>query len=181
MTTAGFLAGGGEMGALMRAHDWDRSPLGPPDAGPTGLKTAVTICLGSEFPMLIWWGPELVKLYNDGYKPVLGDKHPSALGAPGRQVWPEIWDVIGPMLTGVMKRGQATWSEDQLLVMNRRGYDEETYFTFSYSPIRDEHGAVGGVFTAVTETTERVLGTRRLTALTRLGDLTADAHSRAEV
>ena len=180
MTTAGFLAGGGEMGALMRAHDWERSPLGPPDGWPAALRSAVSICLGSQFPMLIWWGPELVMLYNDGYRPMLGDKHPASIGAPGRPVWSEIWDVIGPMLDGVTERGEASWAEDQLLVMNRRGYDEETYFTFSYSPIRDDHGAVAGIFTAVTETTERVLGTRRLLAVTRLAELMSEASTRED-
>jgi len=181
MTTAGFLAGGGEMGALMRAHDWEHSPLGPPAGWPASLKTAVSLCLGSDFPMLIWWGPELVLLYNDAYRPMLGDKHPSSLGAPGRAVWGEIWEVIGPMLSTVLERGESTWSEDQLLLMNRHGYLEETYFTFSYGPIRDDPGAVAGVFTAVTETTERMLGTRRLLALTRFADLTAPARTHAEV
>src|SRR5690349_3777352 len=183
MTTShspGFLAGGGDMGALMRAHDWERTPLGAPHDWPSTLKTAVSICLGSEFPMLIWWGPELLMLYNDGYRPMLGDKHPASLGSPGRVVWSEIWDVIGPMLDRVMPGGESTWSENQLLLMRRKGYLEETYFTFSYSPIHDDRGEVAGVFTAVTETTEQVLGTRRLLALARLAELTSDARTREE-
>ena len=178
---AGFLSGGGEMGALMRSLDWSRTPIGPAEAWPAPLRTAVSICLSSRFPMLIWWGPELVKLYNDPYRPILGDKHPAALGRPGREAWPEIWDVIGPMLDGVMATGEATWSADQLLLMERTGYMEETYFTFSYSPIRDDDGAVAGVFTAVTETTEQVIGTRRIQTLARLSARMAEAASREEV
>ncbi len=168
-TTNAVLAGGGEMGALMRTLDWSATPLGPVGDWPQSLRTSVSICLASRFPMLIWWGPELVMLYNDAYRPILGaTKHPAAMGQRGRECWPEIWDVIGPMLTGVLARGDATWSEDQLLLLNRNGYVEECYFTFSYSPIRDESGGIGGIFTAVTETTERVLGERRLRTLRAL-------------
>jgi PAS domain S-box-containing protein len=160
------------MGALMRSLDWSRTPIGPVSAWPQSLRTAVSVCLSSRFPILIWWGPELVKLYNEAYRPMLGDKHPTSMGQAGRECWPEIWHIIGPMLDGVLERGEATWSEDQLLVLERRGYAEECYFTFSYSPIRDESGGVGGVFTAVTETTERVLAGRRMVTLR---DLAADA------
>src|SRR5579883_1897248 len=160
-----LFAGGGEMGMLMRSIDWSQTPLGPKEQWPQSLRTAVSICLASRFPILIWWGPELVKLYNDAYVPMLGDKHPRALGAPGREVWPEIWEIIGPMLTGVIERGEATWSDDQMLPLQRKGFTEECYFTFSYSPIRDEDGAIGGIFTAVAETTERVIGERRLATL----------------
>src|SRR5690242_12587265 len=105
---------GGEMGALMRAVDWAATPIGPVASWPQSLRTAVSICLMSRFPMLIWWGPELVMLYNDAYRPMLGaTKHPRAMGQAGRDCWPEIWDVIGPMLGGVVERGQATWSDDQ--------------------------------------------------------------------
>jgi len=117
----GFLSDGGEMGERMRAFDWSTSSLGEPAGWPGTLKTAVSICLSSRFPMLLWWGPELTMIYNDPYAPILGDKHPGALGSSGQSVWPEIWDVIGPMLAGVMERGEATWSRDQLLVMNRNG------------------------------------------------------------
>ncbi len=184
-TTDAVLAGGGEMGALMRALDWSATPLGPVGDWPQSLRTSVSICLASRFPMLIWWGPELVMLYNDAYRPILGaTKHPAAMGQRGRECWPEIWDVIGPMLTGVLARGDATWSEDQLLLLNRNGYVEECYFTFSYSPIRDESGGIGGIFTAVTETTERVLGERRLRTLRALASAveartTEDACHRA--
>jgi PAS domain S-box-containing protein len=166
-----FLAGGGEMGARVRALDWSKTPLGPIATWPQSLKTSVSTCLNSRFPMLVWWGPELVKIYNDAYRPLIGSKHPWALGSPGREVWPEIWNVIGPMLNQVMERGEATVSEDLLLLLERDGYGEECYFSFSYSPIRDESGLVGGVFTPVIETTERVIGARRLHTLRDLASV----------
>jgi PAS domain S-box-containing protein len=154
------------MGALMRSIDWARTPLGPIESWPQSLRTSVSICLSSRFPILVWWGPELVMLYNDAYRPILGAaKHPQAMGRGGREVWPETWPILGPMLEGVLTQGEATWSDDQLLLLDRNGFLEECYFTFSYSPIRDESGRVGGVFCAVTETTWRVLGERRLQTL----------------
>jgi PAS domain S-box-containing protein len=148
--------------------DWASTSIGPRDLWPQSLRTSVSICLASRFPILIWWGPELIKIYNDAYAPILGAKEPHALGAPGREVWPEIWPVIGPMLDQVLNEGRATWSDDQLLLMERHGYQEETYFTFSDSPSLDESGGVGGIFTAVFETTNRVLGERRLDTLRQL-------------
>nr|WP_294564768.1 ATP-binding protein [uncultured Rhodopila sp.] len=174
-----FLAGGGEAGALMRACDWSRTPLGPPESWPQSLRTSVSTCLNCAFPILIWWGPELVKLYNDAYSEILGAKHPAALGAAARDVWPEIWDVIGPMLGGVMSRGEATRAEDLLLLLHRRGFGEECYFCFSYSPIRDETGGIGGVFCPVIETTGRVIGARRLNLLRDIAEQSADAASAA--
>ncbi len=172
------LAGGGEMGALMRDMDWTATPLGPVENWPQSLRTALSICLDSRFPILIWWGPELVMLYNDAYRPMLGaTKHPHALGSRGEDCWPEIWDLIGPMLRGVVANGEATWSDDQMLPLDRNGYIEECYFTFSYSPIRDETGGIGGVFTAVTETTARVLGERRMRTLRDLATRTARART----
>ena len=170
-----------EMSALVAAAHWSDGPLGDPQGWPQSLRTAVGICLASRFPILLWWGPELVMIYNDAYRPMLGQsKHPRALGSPGREVWGEIWDVIGPMLDQVMAGGGATWSHDQLLVLDRNGYPEECYFTFSYSPITDEAGGVGGVFCAVTETTERVVGERRLATLAEMAALMG-APSRADV
>ncbi|MGN6184091.1 MAG: PAS domain-containing protein, partial [Thermoanaerobaculia bacterium] len=157
--------------------DWSKTSIGSRAQWPQSLRTAVSICVDSRFPILIWWGPDLIKIYNDAYAPILGDKHPSALGAPGRTVWPEIWPVIGPMLDQVIHEGKATWSDDQLLMMNRHGYLEETYFTFSYSPIRDESGGIGGIFTAVTETTSRVIGERRLDTLRQLAASAGNAKS----
>lgn len=166
---AHIFASGGEMGRLMQSIDWAQTPLGPTDLWPQSLRTALSICLSSRFPMLIWWGPQLVMLYNDAYRPMLGStKHPKSMGQSGRECWPEIWDVIGSMLESVLQQGQSTWSDNQLLLLDRNGYIEECYFTFSYSPIRDESGGVGGVFTAVTETTPQVLSERRLRTLREL-------------
>ncbi|HZQ31678.1 MAG TPA: SpoIIE family protein phosphatase [Mycobacterium sp.] len=172
--------GPGEMAARMSAFDWAATPLGPVPRWPQSLRTAVGICLDSRYPMVIWWGPDQVLLYNDAWVPILGpDKHP-ALGWPGREVWPETWHIIGEQLRSVLATGQATFSRDQLLPAMRSGYLEEAYFTYSYSAIRDESGAVGGVFTAVTETTQRVLSDRRLRTLRTLGEKTtvaATGHS----
>src|SRR3954465_5500177 len=176
----GFLTGGGEMGAAIRALDWARTPIGPLASWPPELRAAVDICLSSRFPILLWWGPELVKIYNDDYARILGAKHPAALGRPGREVWPEIWDIIGPMLEGVLAGGGGAWSDAQLLVPARRGYEEECYFTFSYSPIHATGGGVGGVFCAVHETTERVLGGRRLRTLGALAERTSPARTPAD-
>ncbi|HEY5676756.1 MAG TPA: ATP-binding protein, partial [Myxococcales bacterium] len=153
------------------------TPLGPISRWPQSLRITVSTCLNSRFPILVWWGPEMVKLYNDANRVILGSKHPHALGAKGREVWPEIWNIIGPMLEGVLQRGEATWSEDILLPLERKGFPEECYFTFSYSPIRDESGGVGGIFTAVTETTQRVLGDRRLRTLRELASATLETRT----
>ncbi|MBV9279784.1 MAG: response regulator, partial [Chloroflexi bacterium] len=180
--TDDVFAGGGEMGALMRTVDWAATPIGGVEGWPQSLRTALSICLASRFPMLIWWGPKLVMLYNDAYRPMLGvTKHPRSMGQAGKECWPEIWDIIGPMLHDVFDEGRATWSDDQLLLLDRNGYVEECYFTFSYSPIRDESGGVGGVFTAVTETTERVIGERRLRLLQELATRTGEARTVEEV
>ncbi|MBV9521322.1 MAG: GAF domain-containing sensor histidine kinase, partial [Alphaproteobacteria bacterium] len=166
------------MGALIREHDWTRSPLGAPQQWPDALKMSVSICLNSRFPMVLWWGPEFIMLYNDAWRPVLGaTKHPSGLGRPGIESWPEIWDIIGLQMRGVLERGEATWSEDLLLVLDRYGYLEEAYFTYSYSPIKDVDGRIGGVFSAVSETTDRVLGERRLEILREVGERTAETKS----
>ena len=137
-TDLSFLAGGGEMGERTRAMDWATSPVGPSTAWPQSLKTAVSICLGSRHPIVVWWGnPDYTQFYNDAYIPFLGaTKHPGCLGRSGRGCWSEIWPIIGPMLDGVFSTGEATWSEDLLLVMHRNLPKEETYFTFSYSPIK---------------------------------------------
>ncbi|MBV9712735.1 MAG: GAF domain-containing protein, partial [Ktedonobacteraceae bacterium] len=176
-----IFASGGEMGELMRTIDWSQTSLGAAEQWPQSLYTAVSICLASRFPMLIWWGPELVMLYNDAYRPILGTtKHPRSMGQRGRECWPEIWDVIGPMLEGVLREGKATWSDNQLLLLDRNGYVEECYFTFSYSPIRDETGGIGGIFTAVTETTGQVLSERRLRMLRELAALNTEARTTEE-
>ncbi len=158
--------GRSEMASLIRAMDWSRTPLGPVEAWPQSLRTAVSLCLGSRHPIVLWWGPERSMFYNDAYRPMLGEaKHPQFLGGSGRECWAEIWDVIGPMMDEVIATGEATWSEDLRLLMRRNGYLEETYFTFSYSPIRDEAGIPCGIFNACTESTARVLDRRRLKTL----------------
>jgi len=176
-----FLSGGGEMGALVRATDWSRSKLGPIEQWPQSLRTSVSTCLNSRFAIVLWWGPDLVMLYNDAYREIIASKHPAALGNPGRECWPEIWDTIGPMLEGVMQRGEATWSDDLLLLLARHGYPEECYFTFSYSPIRDESGGIGGVFTPVMDTTDRVIAERRSNTLRELAGSTVEARSEDEM
>jgi signal transduction histidine kinase len=157
--------GNTEMARRMSELDWSRTPLGPVESWPQSLRTSVSTCLDCAFPIILWWGPELTILYNDEYRPMLGPaKHPAALGERGAKVWAEIWDVIEPMLSQVMERGQPTRSRDLLLHIDR-GYPEEAYFSFSYSPIHAEGGKVGGVFCPVIETTEKVIGERRLRTL----------------
>ncbi|WP_237555205.1 MULTISPECIES: SpoIIE family protein phosphatase [unclassified Streptomyces] len=167
------------MAARVRGYPWGDSPMGEPGSWPVSLHTALRICLTSRFPMIVWWGPELRFLYNDAYLPLLGTNHP-ALAKPGDRVWREIWHIIGPMLRSVMDTGRATWSEDLLLPLVRHGYLEETYWTYSYSPLHDDDGTVRGVFTAVSDTTERVIGERRLAALRDLGSQAGNARSVAE-
>lgn len=169
--------GNSEMAMLMRSLDWSQTLLGSVSQWSTSLKTAVSICLNSRFPMVIWWGKDLVLLYNDAWQPILGTKHPKALGRPGQQVWSEIWDIIGVQLQSVLETAEATWSDDMLLLVDRYGYIEEAYFTYSYSPIFLETGEVGGAFTAVTETTRRVIGERRLSTLRELAANTVEAKS----
>ena len=150
------------MGEQIRLKDWSKSSLGTPDNWPQSLRTVVSILLNSQFPMFVWWGPELITIYNEAYIPIAGEKHPKALGESGSKVWTEIWDVVGPLAHKVMHEGVSNWAEDQLLNINRRGFIEETYFTFSYSPILEDNGNVGGVFCACTETTEKVLAARKI-------------------
>lgn len=160
--TSSVFPGDGEMARLMRGFDWAITPLGPVENWPQSLKTSVSICLASRFPIVLYWGPEYVVLYNDAYSQILGAKHPWALGKTCRECWAEIWDTIGPMLDGVLRTGKATWSEDLLLRLERFGYPEECYFSFSFSPVQVETGVVGGVFTAVIETTEKVVARKAI-------------------
>lgn len=180
-TFPAYLSGGGEMGELIRNFDWRKSPLGPIEKWPQSLRTTVSICLNSKFPILIWWGKDHVKIYNDAYSVLLSTKHPNALGAKGEAVWPEIWPIIGPMLKSVLEQGEATWSENLLLLLHRKGFAEECYFTFSYSPIREESNAVGGVFSAITETTEAVTGERQLKTLQDLAQKISEAKDERDV
>ena len=179
-TTSGFLAGGGEMGSLMRALDWAATPLGSPEQWPQSLKTAVRIMLTSRQPIWIGWGPELIYLYNDPYKSIIGGKHPWALGKPTSTVWQEIWGDIGPMLATAMGGIEGTYVEEQLLIMERNGYPEETYYTFSYSPIPDDDGSAGGIICANTDDTQRVIGERQLSLLRQLAADLSDARTYQE-
>ena len=140
-----FLAGGGEMGARMRAHDWSRTSLGPPETRPQSLRTVVRILLTSRYQMWMGWGQDLAFFYNDAYRPTLGVKDDWALGQPASTVWKEIWPDIGPRIEKVLKTGEATWDESLLLFLERSGYPEETYHTFSYSPLSDDDGTVVGM------------------------------------
>ncbi len=157
---------GGEMGRRFAEFNWDAHPLGSPSGWPAELRAVVAVALTSRFPIVLWLGREdLHLMYNDTYIPMLGDKHPAALGRPGRQVWWDIWEQISPMLAGVVASGRATWSDDLMLALVNEGRARERYFTFTYSPILVGSGQVDGIFCAVAETTERVLSERRLHVL----------------
>ncbi|HVY06583.1 MAG TPA: ATP-binding protein, partial [Burkholderiales bacterium] len=172
-----FLDGGGELGELMRAHDWTKTPLGPPEGWPQSLKTAVRIMLTSRQPFWLGWGPGLTYLYNDPYKSIIGGKHPAALGRPFAEVWKEIWDVVGPMSEQVMSLDEGTYVESQMLIMERHGYQEETYYTFSYSPVPNDAGGPGGLICANSDDTARVIGERQLATLSELAARTASARN----
>jgi signal transduction histidine kinase len=148
----------GEMADRTRAYDWASTPVGPIDQWPELLRSTVNTLLGSRQPMFLWWGSELTQFYNDAYRPSLGsDKHPKALGQPGRECWPEIWAVIGPLIQRVMEQGEPHWAEDQLIPIYRDGKLVDVYWTFSYSPVWDATGKVCGTLVACSETTNRVL------------------------
>jgi PAS domain S-box-containing protein len=175
-----WLVGGGEMGAIMRSTDWSKTKLGPVEHWPRSLTTMLGVVLGSRFPMLLWWGPDLLHLYNDAYRPILRDKHPASLAAPAAQVWAEVWDVAGPMARSVQEGGPATWTEDLQLFINSGGMAEETYFTFSYSPVPGDDGRVGGLLNTVQETTAKVQSERQIRMLHDLSAGAADAKSEDE-
>ncbi|MGF6273350.1 PAS domain S-box-containing protein [Massilia sp. UYP11] len=157
-----FLAGGGEMGALMRAYDWDDNPLGPPDGWPSTLKTVLRVLLSSNHPMFIWWGDDLIQFYNDGYRQTMGpERHPAALGQPGRPCWEEAWDLIGPDIERVMRDGTSAWYEDRLVPLTRNGRREDVWWTYGYSPIEDEAG-IHGVLVICNDVTEDHLLRQRL-------------------
>ncbi|MBD2517322.1 response regulator [Nostoc sp. FACHB-973] len=172
-----FLLGGDEMGARMRELDWSKNPLGPTERWPQSLKTAVRIMLTSRQPMFVWWGEELINLYNDPYKAIIGGKHPEALGQAASHVWREIWDQIGPRAESAMLKNEGTYDEALLLIMERNGYPEETYYTFSYSPVPNDEGDTGGIICANTDDTQRIIGERQLKLLRELASRTADART----
>lgn len=157
-TNYNFLKGGGETAELLASIDWSNTSLGAIEWWPQSLRTTLSIILHSKFPMFLFWGPDLICFYNDAYRPSLGNegKHPYALGSRGEDVWPEIWHIIKPLIDQVMTGGEATWNEDQLIPIYRNGKLEDVYWTFSYSPVNDENGDVGGVFVTCSETTQKV-------------------------
>ena len=179
--TNDFLSGEGEVVRLMRTFDWTKTDLGPAGGWAQSLKTAVRIMLDSRYAMWLGWGPNLTFLYNDAYaKMTLGPKHPWALGRSAREVWREIWNDIGPRAEAVLRTGQATWDEGLLLFLERMGFPEETYHTFSYSPVPDDKGAIGGMLCVVTEDTERTIGERRLRTLRELSARTNEETKSVE-
>jgi PAS domain S-box-containing protein len=160
-----FLDGPGEMAGLMRTHDWSKTSLGPPENWPQSLRTVVRLMLNTGHPMYIWWGGEGACLYNDAYRQSIGpERHPSSLGRPAREVWDEIWDIIGPQIEQVMSGRGATWHKNALVPITRNGRREEVYWTYSYSPIDDEaaENGIGGVLVLCTETTESVMAEQAL-------------------
>jgi GAF domain-containing protein len=163
-------AAGGDAGRDLRAVDWSATPLGPPDTWPRSLSTVVRMMLSSQFSMWMAWGPELTFFCNEAYRrDTLGKKYPWALGRPASEVWAEIWPEIGPRIETVMSTGQATWDEALQLFLERSGYPEETYHTFSYSPLSDDDGEIAGMLCVVSEDTDRVIGERRMATLRDLG------------
>ena len=163
--------GDSEMAVRMRAFDWSATDFGPPENWPENLRVAVSICLPCRFPIVIWWGKRFGLLYNDAHLPWLtAEKHPRVLGCPGIECWPEVWDSIGPMLESVLATGKATWSENSELYYNRRLPKEEVYVTWTYAPIlAADAQTVEGIFCPCTETTEQIVGARRLDTLRKLG------------
>jgi PAS domain S-box-containing protein len=191
-SSADFLAGGGEMGALMRSYDWSLTPLGRPANWPQSLRTAVRLVLNTNHPMFIWWGPDLIQFYNDAYRQTMGpERHPHALGQGGRECWAEIWHIIGPQIDQVMDGGGATWHENQLVPVTRYGRLEQVYWTYGFSPI-DEDDGVGGVLVVCRDVTKDYLASRalkdreaelaRVQQIGRIGglevDLTTGFHNR---
>jgi signal transduction histidine kinase/DNA-binding response OmpR family regulator len=177
-----FLTAGGEMAALISAKDWAATSLGPRVTWPQSLQTVLRILVTSRYAMWLGWGPQLTFFYNDAYAAMtLGAKHPWALGRPASEVWAEIWNDIGPRAETVMRTGEGTWDEGLLLFLERNGYPEETYHTFSYSPLPDDRGDVGGMLCVVTEDTDRAIGERRLGTLRELASLLAAVRTEPDV
>ncbi|HKS88392.1 MAG TPA: ATP-binding protein [Stellaceae bacterium] len=174
-----FLAGGGEMGALIRQKDWSKTPLGPTERWPQSLRMMVSFLLANRFPLLLWWGPDYISIYNDAYRPILGAKHPRAIGLPVRECWSEIWHILKPLIDSPFSGGPATWMEDLPLEINRNGFTEETHFTVAYSPVPDETAprGIGGVLATVHEITQKVVGERRVATLRDLGARTGEAKT----
>lgn len=178
----GFLLGGGEMGERIRLHDWSGAPPGPITGWPQSLRIALSICLHSSFPTAIYWGPDLRLLYNDAWSVIPGERHPACLGRPAAEVWADIWDVVGPQLAHVMETGEGFSTFDQMLPMVRGGVQHETYWNYSFTPIRDEDGTVVGVLNQGHETTDAIMARRRAEAeIARLGRLFEQAPTIAGI
>ncbi len=177
LSPSALFSGGGELGARMGQMDWSRTPLGPVEEWPQSLRTCIRIILTSRQPMFVWWGDKLINLYNDAYKTIVGDKHPQALGQPASVVWREIWDQISPRTESAIRSNEGTYDESLLLIMERYGYREETYYTFSYSPVPNDRGGTGGIICANTDDTQRIIGERRVALLRELAFRTSDART----
>ena len=163
MTAAEVFPGGGECGALIRALDWSATPLGPADRWPASLRALVRTLLNTRQPMLLWWGPQLIQVYNDAFRPSFGEgKHPAAMGQPARACWPEVWPIVGQQLENVVRRGDAIWNEETLVPVFRNGKVDEAWWTYSYSPVFDDEGARAGVLIVCTETTAAIVARREL-------------------
>lgn len=169
--TMSFLAGDGEMARRIRDHDWSDHPFGPPETWPQSLRSALSICLNSAFPTAIYWGPELRLLYNDAWAPIPGPRHPEALGAPAKTVWADIWHVIGPQFDKILSTGSGLYVENQMLPMRRYGSPEETYWSYSFTPIRGEDGTIAGIFNSGSETTQTVLSQRQMALMLELSEV----------
>ncbi|TWR24705.1 response regulator [Mucilaginibacter pallidiroseus] len=175
-STEQFLSGGGEMGKLIRSMDWSTTALGPVENWPQSLRTSVSLCLSSTFPILIAWGPETIQIYNDSYRPICGAKHPESMGMNFRICWETALEVVGDAFSRG-EQGEGTYINDQRMFLDRYGYLEEAWMTFSFAPIRDESGGVGGIFHPITETTVKMLSARRTQALRDLGAALGKAKS----
>ena len=176
------VAGDTEMGPLICEVDWSKTAIGPMESWSPTLRMMVNFLLANRFPLLLWWGPEYIQLYNDAYRPIPGTKHPRCLGQPARECWPEIWHILEPLIDRPFHGGPATWMEDIFLEINRHGFVEETHFTIAYSPVPDETAArgIGGVLATVHEITEKVVGERRIVALRDLAARAAEAKTAEE-
>ncbi|WP_296618249.1 ATP-binding protein [Marivirga sp.] len=179
-TKLNFLNGGGEMGKLIRSKDWSKTPLGSPDIWPQSLRTSVGLCMSSPFPILIAWGPETIQIYNDSYQPICGAKHPESLGQNFRICWETALPVVGDAFTEG-QNGEGTYIKDQRMFLDRFGYLEEAFMTFSFTPITDELGKVGGIFHPITETTGQMLSARRTKVLRDIAEYISDAKSNQDI
>jgi len=164
------------MGEMVRSMDWSQTPLGPIESWPQSLRTTVSLCLASDLPICVIWGPDLVQIYNDGYRVICGDKHPRSMGMKFPECWKEAWPVIGEAHDSALA-GDTAFLESQHIFLERHGYLEECFFTLSFSPIRDDAGRVGGLFHPVIEMTAKMLGERRTRALRDLAARTSKAKS----